>query len=414
MGEKVYGLLGRKLGHSWSVPIHRALGCRDYRLCEVEPQDLAAFLAREEVGGLNVTIPYKQDVMAYCDEIDEDARAIGSVNTIVRGEDGRLLGYNTDLRGFLTMARGAGVDFTGRKVVVLGSGGASLTVQAAARMEGAREVVVISRTGPDNYDNLERRNGDAEILVNATPVGMWPQLEGQPVDLCRLPQLEVVLDLVYNPLRTSLLLQAQERGIPCCGGLPMLVEQAVAAEELFFGRSVPQKSGDILAKLWRARANIELVGMPGCGKTTVGRALAALSGRTLVDLDEEIVRRTGLSIPEIFQQEGEGAFRELEVQAVERAAGQSGWIIATGGGAVLDEGNRQALRRTGRVYFLQRRLELLPVEGRPLSQGRGLEELYRGRLPLYQATADVTIDNDAGAEAAAEAIWRDFCAYLGY
>ena len=312
------------------------------------------------------------------------------------------------------MARGAGVDFTGRKVVVLGSGGASLTVQAAARMEGAREVVVISRTGPDNYDNLERRNGDAEILVNATPVGMWPQLEGQPVDLCRLPRLEVVLDLVYNPLRTSLLLQAQERGIPCCGGLPMLVEQAVAAEELFFGRSVPQKSGDILAKLWRARANIVLVGMPGCGKTTVGRALAALSGRTLVDLDEEIVRRTGLSIPEIFQQEGEGAFRELEVQAVERAAGQSGWIIATGGGAVLDEGNRQALRRTGRVYFLQRRLELLPVEGRPLSQGRSLEELYRTRLPLYQATADVTIDNDAGAEAAAEAIWRDFCAYLGY
>ena len=212
MGEKVYGLLGRKLGHSWSVPIHRALGCPDYRLWEVEPEDLPAFLSREDIGGLNVTIPYKRDVIPFCQELDRGAQAIGSVNTLVRGADGKLRGYNTDLVGFLTMARRAGIPFAGRKVLVLGSGGASLTVQAAARMEGAGEVVVISRTGPDNYENLRERHGGAQILVNATPAGMWPQVEEQPVDLALLPRLEGVLDLIYNPLRTNLLLQAQALG----------------------------------------------------------------------------------------------------------------------------------------------------------------------------------------------------------
>ena len=232
MGEKVYGLLGRKLGHSWSVPIHRALGCPDYRLWEVEPEDLPAFLSREDIGGLNVTIPYKRDVIPFCQELDRGAQAIGSVNTLVRGADGRLRGYNTDLVGFLTMARRAGIPFAGRKVLVLGSGGASLTVQAAARMEGAGEVAVISRTGPDNYENLRERHGGAQILVNATPAGMWPQVEEQPVDLALLPRLEGVLDLIYNPLRTNLLLQAQALGLPCSGGLPMLVEQAAARCDL--------------------------------------------------------------------------------------------------------------------------------------------------------------------------------------
>ncbi len=415
MGEKVYGLLGRKLGHSWSVPIHRALGCPDYRLWEVEPEDLPAFLSREDIGGLNVTIPYKRDVIPFCQELDRGAQAIGSVNTLVRGADGRLRGYNTDLVGFLTMARRAGIPFAGRKVLVLGSGGASLTVQAAARMEGAGDVAVISRTGPDNYENLRERHGGAQILVNATPAGMWPQVEEQPVDLALLPRLEGVLDLIYNPLRTNLLLQAQALGLPCSGGLPMLVEQAAAAEERVFGRAIPrEKTEEILSGLWQDRANLVLVGMPGCGKTTVGRALAQISGRALLDLDAEIVRRAGKPIPEIFRTEGEAAFRALESRTLaEVFSDRNGWIIATGGGAVLREENRAAMRRSGRVYFLRRGLDQLPTDGRPLSQGADLGEMYRTRLPLYEAAADMAIENDTTAEETAARIWRDFCAYSG-
>lgn len=413
--EKIYGLLGRTLGHSWSVPIHEALGCKGYRLIELEPEELEGFLRREDVGGLNVTIPYKREVMPFCDELDQGAQAIGSVNTIVRGEDGRLRGHNTDLGGFCAMARRAGIAFAGKKVLVLGSGGASLTVQAAARLEGAGEVTVISRTGPDNYGNLAERHGDAQVLVNATPVGMWPQVEGRPVDLALLPRLEGVLDLIYNPLRTNLILQAQERGIPCCGGLSMLVEQAAAAEELFFGRAIPrEKTEEILSGLWQDRANLVLVGMPGCGKSTVGRALAEQTGRPFIDLDGEIVRRAGRPIPEIFREDGETAFRDLESRVLAEVCGQSGQIIATGGGAVLRPENRAAMRRSGRVYFLRREPEKLPTQGRPLSQAGDLREMYRVRLPLYQAVADAEADNDsAGPEETARTIWRDFCAHSG-
>lgn len=415
MGETLYGLLGRKLGHSWSAPIHRALGCGDYRLYEVEPEQLAGFLARENVGGLNVTIPYKRDVIPFCQELDEGAKAIGSVNTIVRGADGKLRGYNTDLAGFRLIAKKAGADFSGKKVVVMGDGGASLTVQAAAKMGGAREIAVISLEGPDNYQNLPERHSDAEILVNATPVGMWPRVEGQLVDLTIFPRLSAVLDLIYNPLRTNLLLQAEALGIPCCGGLPMLVEQAVKAEEHFFGKPIPETAGEeIFAKLWQDQANIVLIGMPGCGKTTVGEALARLSGKPFIDLDLEIVRRAGKSIPDIFREEGEPAFRELESQVLAEFAGKDGQIIATGGGAVLREENRAALRRTGRVYLLRRALEKLPTDGRPLSQAGDLAKMYQDRLPAYTAAADLAVDNDGEIEQAAGVIWRDFCENSGH
>lgn len=408
MEEKIYGLLGRKLGHSWSVPIHKALGCEDYRLIELEPQELGPFLARENIGGLNVTIPYKRDVMAFCDVIDEGARAIGSVNTLVRRE-GKLYGYNTDIDGFLYMLRRANISLSGKKVVILGSGGASLTAQAAARREGAREAVVISRSGPDNYDNLDR-HADGKVIINTTPVGMWPDMDGRPVDLKRFPKLEAVADIIYNPSRTGLLLQAEEMGLRRTGGLPMLVAQAVRAEELFFDRSISaNETGKIIARLWLDRTNIVLVGMPGCGKTTVGRALAQLSGKPLVDLDEEITRRAGRPIPEIFAQEGENAFRHLESQVLAEVCAQSGQIIATGGGAVLRAENRAAMRRTGWVYWLRRDLAALPVDGRPLSQMGSLEEMYRVRKPLYNETADVVIDNSVSQEQTAELIWRDFC-----
>ena len=413
--ERLYGLLGRKLGHSWSAPIHRALGCESYRMVEVEPEDLAAFLSREDIGGLNVTIPYKKDVIPLCREVDEEAKAIGSVNTLVKGEDGALRGYNTDIDGFRLISRLAGADFSGKKVVVLGTGGASLTVQAAARKAGAREIAVISRTGPDNYENLAQRHSDADILVNATPVGMWPRVEERPVDLGIFLRLSAVLDLIYNPLRTGLLLQAQELGIPCCGGLPMLVEQAVKAEERFFGRTFPRGTGEkILSDLWRQRANIVLVGMPGSGKSTVGKQLAKKTGRPLIDLDEEIARRAGKPIPDIFREEGETAFRELEGKLLAEFSDRTGQIIATGGGAVLRPENRTALRRTGRVYWLHRDLSALPTHGRPLSQGADLEEMYRARRPLYAAAADRTVESGKTAEETAGKIWRDFCAYPGY
>lgn len=412
MDKKVYGLLGRTLGHSWSVPIHKALGCEDYRLIELEPDELERFLHREDLGGLNVTMPYKRDVMPFCDVIDEGARTIGSVNTLVR-RDGKLYGYNTDIDGFLYMLRRADVSLSGKKVVILGSGGASLTAQATAKREGAREITVVSRSGPDNYDSLDRHAG-AQVLVNATPVGMWPNMSGRPVDLSRLPGLEAVVDVIYNPGRTDLLLQAKRAGLRRSGGLPMLAAQAVRAEELFFDRAVPaEETEKIIAQLWHDRTNLVLVGMPGCGKTTVGRELSALSGRPLIDLDGEIVRRAGRSVPDIFREEGEEAFRELESQVLAQVCAQSGQIVATGGGAVLREDNRAALRRTGRVYFLRRDLDLLPRDGRPLSQKGSLEEMYRVRRPLYQAAADAVIDNSVSLEETAGLIWRDFCEHSG-
>ena len=451
MGDKLYGLIGRKLGHSWSPPIHKALGCKDYRLIQLERAELADFLRREDIGGLNVTIPYKRDVMPLCDEIDPEAAAIGSVNTIVR-RDGKLYGYNTDIDGFLYMLRRAGIALRGKKVVILGSGGAALTAQAAAKRERAAEIAVISRSGPDNYDNLPQRHGDAQVLVNTTPVGMWPNVEASPVDLRVLSRVTAVVDVIYNPRRTNLILQAEginrvlqdlkkgpasQRWNPdlakfgltpegweinqifrgfrtglmqYTGGLPMLVAQAVRAEELFFDKRIPNLSLELLISgLQRDMTNIVLVGMPGCGKSTVGKALSALSGLPLVDLDEEIVRQAGRPIPEIFAQEGEQAFRDLESRVLAEAMAQPGRIVATGGGCVLRPENRLTMRRGGRVYFIQRALEDLPTDGRPLSQAGRLEEMYLVRQPLYDAAADASILNNAPAAETAREIWRDFC-----
>ncbi len=408
MSGKIYGLLGRRLGHSWSVPIHKALGDEGYRLIELEPEQLGDFLRREDLGGLNVTIPYKRDVMKYCDEIDPAAEAIGCVNTLVR-RGGKLYGYNTDIDGFLYMLRRAGISLRGKKVLVLGSGGASLTARAAAGMEGAREVVVVSRSGPDNYKNLAACHADAEVLVNTTPAGMWPGLEEAPVDLRLLPGLTDAADVIYNPGRTNLLLQAEALGLRRAGGLPMLVHQAKRAEELFFDKAIPDGEMEIANRLWRDMTNLVLVGMPGSGKTSVGGALAKLSGKPFVDLDGEIVKKAGKPIPEIFAQEGEAAFRDLEAEVLAAACSRSGQIIATGGGAVLRPENRAAMRRTGRVYLLRRRLESLPVQGRPLSQAGSLEEMERVRRPLYEAAADVSVPNEISPEEAAGQIWRDFC-----
>ncbi len=394
MGEKVYGLLGRKLGHSWSAPIHAALGCADYRLIELEPEELGAFLAREDIGGLNVTIPYKRDVMAYCDVLDPMAEAIGSVNTLVRRADGKLYGYNTDAAGFCFMAQRAGIGFAGKKTLVLGSGGASRTAAACAKKLGAREVVVISRSGENNYTNLGR-HADAERIVNTTPVGMYPNNGAAAVDLTAFPACAGVLDLIYNPRRTALLLQAETLGIPCSDGLPMLVAQAKAAEEHFFDRLIADRENErILAQLRREMTemtNLVLIGMPGSGKSTVGAALAALTGREAIDIDARIAEKAGCSIPEIFAKGGEAAFRALEREVTAACGAQN-----------------------GRIYQLLRPLELLPTDGRPLSQGADLAAMWAERAPLYERFRDAAIDNSGTVEQTAQAIWRDFCENSGH
>ena len=401
-----YGLLGEKLGHSFSPQIHRDLAGYDYQLLPTPPEAVEDLFARRAFQGLNVTIPYKRTVMPLCDEIDPRAAAIGAVNTVVN-RNGRLTGYNTDIDGFLYMARRAGVDMAGKKVVILGSGGTSRTARAAAGELGAREIITVSRHGEDNYQNLSR-HADAQVLVNTTPVGMYPNWGQSPVSLESFPALEGVLDVVYNPLRTALLLQAEERGLPRSCGLPMLVAQAKRAAELFTGQNIgDSRTEAVLHGLRRQLTSIVLIGMPGCGKTTVGRALAEKLGRTFVDLDEEIVRRAGMPIPEIFAREGEAGFRERESALVREFGERTGLVVSTGGGVVTRRENYIPLKQNGLLLHLRRDPAALPTDGRPLSQATAPEELWRRRAPLYAAFADGEIDNNGTLAGTLEQIEKE-------
>ena len=401
-----YGLLGERLGHSFSPQIHRDLAGYDYQLLPTPPEAVEDLFARRAFQGLNVTIPYKQTVMPLCDEVDPRAAAIGAVNTVVN-RNGRLTGYNTDIDGFLYMARRAGVDMAGKKVVILGSGGTSRTARAAAGELGAREIVTVSRHGEDNYQNLSR-HADAQVLVNTTPVGMYPNWGQSPVSLESFPALEGVLDVVYNPLRTALLLQAEERGLPRSCGLPMLVAQAKRAAELFTGQNIDDSRAEaVLHGLRGQLTNIVLIGMPGCGKTTVGRALAEKLGRTFVDLDEEIVRRAGMPILEIFAREGEVGFRERESVLVREFGERTGLVVSTGGGVVTRRENYIPLKQNGLLLHLRRDPAALPTDGRPLSQATAPEELWRRRAPLYAAFADGEIDNNGTLAGTLEQIEKE-------
>lgn len=387
------GLLGRKLGHSYSPQIHRELSCYEYRLCEKEPEELEAFLKSGTFDGLNVTIPYKKAVMAYLDEISPEAAAIGSVNTIVN-RGGHLTGYNTDAFGFTWLLQKSGVEAAGKKALVFGSGGASVTVCHVLRALGADPVVVISRTGENNYENLDRHL-DAKLLVNATPLGMYPKNGESPVDLTRFSALDGVLDVVYNPARTALMLQAEQLGIAHASGLSMLVAQAKKACEYFTGSPVPDAEIDRIERLLsRQMENIILIGMPGCGKSSVGRALAAALGRPFIDADEEIVRRAGCSIPEIFAAQGEAGFRRAESAALADLGKQSGIVLATGGGCITRTENYPSLHQNGRIVWLTRDLSLLPTDGRPMSQANPLEALWEKRKALYEQFSDIKIAND--------------------
>ncbi len=395
------GLLGRTLGHSYSPAIHALLGDYRYDHIELEPEALEAFVKTGPWDGLNVTIPYKKAVVPFCDELSPLAAALGSVNTLVK-RDGKIYGDNTDAYGFEAMVHHLGVDCRGKKALVLGSGGASVTAQAVLSNLGAA-VTVISRSGPDNYENLHRHS-DAAILVNATPVGMYPKAGQSPVDMDRLPQLEAVLDIVYNPTRTRLILDAQARSIPCESGLLMLVAQAVRASEIFTGQAIPEETlSRVVAAIARDMENVTLIGMPGAGKTTVGRILAQKLGREFVDCDEVLVQRAGMPIPDYFAQFGEDAFRQLETALLRELGQKSRLVLATGGGCVTRPENRDLLRQNGTVVWVKRPLEALPIAGRPVSQALGVEEIYRRRQPLYEQFSDFAVDNTKPA-AAAEAI----------
>ena len=397
------GLLGEHLTHSYSPQIHALLGDYSYELFEVAPEKLGEFLQAGEFDGLNVTIPYKRAVIPYCAELSAAAREMGSVNTLLRRPDDTLYGDNTDLDGFRwLLARGGGIR-PGEKALVLGTGGASQTVQAVLRAAGA-EVAVLSRRGESNYATLPR-HADARLVVNATPVGMYPNNGERLIDLAQLPQCRRVLDLIYNPARTRLLLDAAARGIRCENGLSMLVAQAKRAAELFTGRDIPDAAcTDILRRMEAQMHNLILVGMPGSGKTTVGSLLAVSLGRPFYDADGEIEKKLGCSIPAFFAQRGEAAFRAVETEVLAELGKRSGCVIATGGGCVTRGENYDLLHQNGEIIWLRRSLTELPVEGRPVSQSRSLPELYREREPAYRRFADFCVENEAAPEAAVEKI----------
>ena len=398
------GLLGAKLAHSYSPQIHRLLGEDSYSLFEKAPEELEAFLTDGDFTGINVTIPYKQAVIPYCAELSSVAQKLGAVNTIVK-RNGRLIGHNTDYFGFATMLRRSGLKVAGKKVLVLGTGGASKTVVAVLREQGAH-VVTVSRNGDDNYTNLHRHD-DAAIIVNTTPVGMYPDTEAAPLSLDIFPQLEGVLDVIYNPSCTKLLQEAMARNLVTMNGLLMLVAQAKESAEWFLWHSIPDEKIDEIHHILRMQMeNIVLIGMPGCGKSTVGAILAEKSGKQFVDADARLKELAGCPIPEIFATQGEAAFRALETQVLRELGKESGLVIATGGGCVTREENHSLLRQNGQIFCLERNLDSLPTEGRPLSKATDLEQMYRIRKPLYQRFADHHIDNSGTPQEAADRILR--------
>lgn len=406
-----YGLIGEKLGHSFSREIHQRLGGYDYRLQELTPAQLPAFLEKRDFRGVNVTIPYKQTVIPLLDEVDPKAAAIGAVNTIVNRR-GRLCGYNTDYDGMAALARHAGLTLKNKNVLILGTGGTSRTAMTVAADLGAAEIRRVSRTGRGGAITYEQAADlPVQVLINTTPCGMYPGCDGQPMDLSRFGWLEGVLDAVYNPLRTRLVLQARDNGARGQGGLYMLVAQAAAACRLFLDRPLPDGALDsVYRAIHGQKQNIVLTGMPGSGKSTVGRVLARQLDRELVDTDTEIIRVAKKPIPEIFAQRGERGFRDLESQVIQEVSRRTGLVIATGGGAILREENVRRLRQNGRIYFLDRPAEdILPTDDRPLARDmEAVRQRYAERYPRYTSTADAAVPVRGSAEDVAAAIREEF------
>ena len=409
-----YGCIGEHLKHSFSKEIHNALADYKYDICEIAPENLDAFMEKRDFSAINVTIPYKQAVIKHLYEIDDSAKEIGAVNTIVN-RGGRLYGYNTDFFGMRALILHAGIDVSNRKVAILGTGGTSRTANAVAKSLGASRILRVGRApkaGAITYGELCQEYSDTEIIINTTPVGTFPNIFDAPISLDAFPALIGVIDVVYNPLSTPLILAARERGIPAEGGLYMLVAQAVRASEIFIDTSYPENTLDsVFEKIKRSKENIILIGMPASGKSTVGKIIAERLGREFIDTDALIEERAGISIPEIFAKFGESHFRDLESEAIRELATKNGTVIATGGGAILREENTRALRENGRIYFIDRPLELLmPTEDRPLASSReAIERRFAERYGIYKKTADITVSSVKTPTDTADLIIEDFC-----
>lgn len=402
---KKFGLLGEHLSHSFSPLIHSLLADYPYALYEVDRDVLGEWVKNNDLWGYNVTIPYKTEIMKYCDEISPQAQMIGAVNTVVRRSDGTLFGDNTDYFGFSYMLSSLNIDVQGAKALVLGSGGASKTVCAVLKSQGA-DVVVISRNGENNYQNLHLHR-DAVLIVNTTPVGMYPNTGVSPLDLSIFPQCKGVCDVIYNPAKTALILQAEELGIPFVNGLSMLVAQAHRACEVFTDSSISESVIERIRREVVSRTlNIVLVGMPGCGKSTVGRLVADSLSRPFVDADEEIEKTTCRTPAQIIKEEGEPAFRLVESQILKTLCKESGMIIATGGGAVTIPENKDVIRQNSVVIFLERNISVLSTEDRPLSTD--LASMYQKRLPFYKDFSHITVDGNTDAQAVAQSVVSAF------
>ncbi len=404
-----YGLIGEKLGHSFSAEIHGYLADYTYTLTEVAREDFDAYAKSRDFKAINVTIPYKEAIIPYLSYIDEGAKEIGAVNTVVN-KNGELYGYNTDFFGLSSLVKKIGVSLSGLKVAILGTGGTSKTARAVAKSLGAGEILTVSRTAGDGvitYAELYEKHSDIEYIINTTPVGMYPKIFDTPVDISLFTKLRGIADAIYNPLRTPLVLSAKERNIPAEGGLYMLVAQAVRASEIFLDTEYDENIiSKIYDKVLGRKENVVLIGMPASGKTTVGRLVAKELSREIIDTDELIVNKAGMPITEIFKKHGEKYFRDLETEAVKEASAMTNIVIATGGGAVLREENVKALKEGGRLFFIDRPLDkLIPTSSRPLSSDReAITKRYNERYSIYCDAADVRIDADDTPYAVAEKI----------
>ncbi len=399
-----FGLIGQSLRHSYSQSIHNKLGKYEYNLYTLNSSDLEEFVSRKKIKGFNVTIPYKTEIIKYLSEIDEGARKIGAVNTVVR-EKGKLIGYNTDFDGMKYMLNRANINIKDKVVMILGSGGTSKTATAVAESLGARRIVKVSRAGEINYQNYKAQT-DVQVIINTTPVGMFPDNYSAPIDLDGFPLLEGVADVVYNPNLTMLCFEAQKRGIKNTNGLPMLVAQAKYASEKFRSRkSSDDRIDKIIKQMQKEKTNIVLVGMPGSGKSTVGIQLAKALNLEFIDTDSEIVRRTGKKIPEIFELYGEAGFREIETNVIKDVSLKTGRVIATGGGAVTREENLFPLKSNGIIFWVQRDIEKLATNGRPLSKDLiTVQKLYFEREKNYKLFSDFIVDNNQSVEMAVKGV----------
>ena len=407
-----YGLIGEHLGHSFSKVIHEKIGDYVYEIKEIEPENVEKFIAAREFCAINVTIPYKEKVMPMLDYIDDKAKKIGAVNTVVN-RGGKLYGYNTDYDGMTALVKKVGAEIDGKKVLIVGTGGTSKTAKAVTCDLGAKEIIFVSNaeaSGAVSYEELYKNHTDVDVIFNTSPVGMFPRNYNSPLDITKFSNLTAVIDVVYNPLRTELVMSAKNLGLKSEGGLYMLVSQAVYAYEHFMDKEISKEIVDeIYKEIINEKSNIVLIGMPSSGKTTVGKLLASKTGKAFIDTDEEIVKEYG-DIPTLFREKGEAYFRDVEAKTVEEVSKLNGMIIATGGGAILRHSNVQALKQNGALYFIDRDPELLmPTSDRPLASDReAVMKRYNERYEIYCKSADCQINGNGTPSEVADLILKEY------